>query len=96
MSQYIVLGSFTDQGIRNVKETSKRAKALSDLAKGMGVSVKEVYWTLGDYDLVLILEAQDDKAAASLMMKAGSLGNFKSQTLPAFNTNEIDSILSKV
>ena len=49
MPTYIVLGQFTDQGIRNVKETTKRAQALKDMAKKFGATVNAVYWTLGQY-----------------------------------------------
>ena len=96
MAQYVILGNFTDQGIRAVKETSKRAKAFRELAAGMGAKVKDVYWTLGHYDLVLTMEAPNDEAAEALMMKVGSLGNMKTETLRAFGESEIDSILSKV
>ena len=96
MAYYVVLGSFTDQGIRAVKDTAKRAKSFRELAKGMGVSVKDIFWTLGNHDIVLTLEAPGDEVVASLMMKTGSLGNLKSQTLRAFTEKEIESILSKV
>ena len=96
MAQFVVLASFTDQGMRAIKDTSKRAKAFRDLAHDMGVKIKDIYWTLGPYDVVLTLDAPDDAAAAALMMKAGSLGNLKSQTLRAFDEAEIGSILSKL
>lgn len=96
MAHYVVLANFTDQGIRGVKETSKRAKGFRDLAQKMGAKIKEIYWTLGSYDVVLTLEAPNDEIAAALLMKAGSLGNLKSQTLRAFNENEIDSVLTKI
>ena len=96
MPNYVVLGNFSDQGIRAVKETAKRAKAFRDLAKSMGVTVKDVYWTMGVYDVVLTLQAPGDEAIASLMMKLGSLGNLKSQTLRAFTEAEIDSLVSKI
>jgi len=96
MAQYVVLANFTDQGIRAVKDTVKRAKAFRDLADGMGVKIKEIYWTLGSYDVVLTMEAAQDETVASLMMKVGSLGNLTSQTLRAFNETEIDSIVSKI
>jgi len=96
MAQYVVLANFTDQGIRGVKETSKRAKAFRDLADGMGVKIKEIFWTLGSYDVVLTMEAAQDEAVASLMLKVGALGNLKSQTLRAFNETEIDSIVAKL
>ena len=96
MAHYVVLANFTDQGIRAVKDTAKRAKAFRDLAKQMKVTIQDIYWTLGTYDVVLTMEAADDETMAALMMKAGSLGNLKSQTLRAFNESEVGSILSKI
>ena len=96
MAHYVILGSFTDQGIRGIKDTSKRAKALREMAKGQGVTVKEIYWTFGAYDVVFTLEAPSDEMVAALSMKVGSLGNMKCQTLRAFGESEIDSILAKV
>ena len=60
MGTYIVLSNFTDQGIRNVKDTGKRSDAVRELAKKFGVTVKDFYWTLGSYDVVAIFEAPDD------------------------------------
>lgn len=96
MAQYVILGSFTEQGIRGVKDTGKRAKAFRDLAKGMGVTVKDIFWTLGGYDVVVTMEAPSDETVASLMLKVGALGNLKSQTLRAFPESQIDALLSKV
>lgn len=96
MASYVILAQFTDQGIRAVKDTAKRAKAFRELADKFGVTIKDIYWTLGVYDVVLTLEAPDDDVVASLMMKAGSLGNLKSQTLRAFTEAEMKSILEKV
>ena len=96
MAHYVILASFTDQGIRGVKDTAKRAKGFRDLAKGMGVTVKDIFWTFGSYDVVVTMEGPDDETVASLMMKVGALGNLKSQTLRAFPESQIDSLLSKV
>ena len=96
MAHYIVLASFTDQGIRAVKDTGKRAKAFRDTAKKMGATVKEIYWTLGHYDIVVTVEAPSDEVMASVMMKIGAFGNVKSQTLPAFTESQIESIVSKI
>ena len=96
MAHYIILGGFTEQGIKGVKDTAKRAKAFRDLAKGMGVTVKDIFWTFGRYDVVATLEGPNDETVASLMMKVGALGNLKSQTLRAFPESQIDSLLSKV
>ena len=96
MATYVVLASFTDQGIRAVKETTKRAKVFRDTAKQMGVTVKEIYWTLGAYDVVVMLEAPRDEDVAALLLKVGSLGNLKSQTLRAFTEAGMDSLLRRV
>ena len=96
MGQYVVLANFTDQGIRTVKDTTKRAKAFRELATQLGGKVGEIYWTLGRYDVVLTLEASNDETAAAILTKAGSLGNLKSETLRAFSEKEMDRILAKL
>ena len=96
MATYIVLGSFTEQGIRAVKETTKRAEALGDLAKSVGVTVKEVYWTLGQYDVVAIVDAPDEASVTAFGLKTGALGNVRTQTLRAFSADEMSKILGKL
>ena len=96
MANYVILGNFTDQGIRGIKDTTKRAKAFKDLAADMGGSIKDIYWTLWAYDIVLTMEAPDDETVAAILMKVGSLGNLKSQTLRAFNETEINSLISRL
>ncbi len=96
MANYIVLGNFTDQGIRNIKDTEKRAEAFKSMAKGAGVTVKDVFWTLGQYDLVITMDAPDDESVTALGLSAGSLGNVRTQTLRAFSAEEMRKILSKV
>ena len=96
MASYVVLAKFTDQGMRAVKDTPKRAKAFREMASALGVKIKDIYWTLGHHDVVLTMEAPDDETVAALMMKAGSLGNLTSQTLRAFTESEIAAIVSKV
>jgi uncharacterized protein with GYD domain len=96
MAHYVVLASFTDQGIKGIKDTTKRAKGFRDLAAQMGAKINTIYWTLGNYDVVLTLEAPNDETAAALLSKAGSLGNLKSQTLRAFSEEEMNSILAKI
>ncbi|OGW84352.1 MAG: GYD family protein [Omnitrophica bacterium RIFCSPHIGHO2_02_FULL_46_11] len=94
MAHYVVLASFTDQGIRGVKDTTRRAKAFREMAQKMGASIKDIYWTLGNFDVVLTMEAPNDETATAILTKAGSLGNLKSQTLRAFDEKEMDSILA--
>ena len=95
MATFISLLSFTDQGVRNVKESPKRADAVKALAKKMGVTIKEVYWTLGHYDLVVVMEG-DDEAVTSTLLKIGSLGNVRSETLRAFSAAEVGRIVGNI
>lgn len=96
MATYVVLGNFTDQGVKSVKETTKRAEAFKDMAQKVGVKVKEVYWTLGHYDLVTIVEAPDEETATALGLSACSLGNIRTQTLRAFSAEEMGRIIAKM
>ena len=93
MATYIHLVNFTDQGARNIKETPNRAEAFQALAAKMGVQVKSIFWTSGQYDLVLITEGSDEAVMATLAASA-SLGNVRTQTLRAFNASEIKKIIS--
>ena len=96
MASYIALLQLTEQGIRNVKDTTKRAVATSEMASKLGVKVVDVFWTIGPYDIVLVLEAPDDETLTAFTLKLSSLGNVKTQTLRAFRPKEMDAILNKV
>jgi uncharacterized protein with GYD domain len=96
MPTYIVLANFTDQGIRSVKGTTKRADAVKKLAKKFGVKAHEFYWTLGSYDVVCIFEARDDASMTALGLAIGAAGNVRTQTLRAFSKEETNGILRKL
>jgi uncharacterized protein with GYD domain len=96
MASYVCLIQFTDQGIRNVKDTVKRGDAAIAEAQKMGMKIVEEYWTMGAYDAVVVLEAPDDEAMSAFILKIGALGNVKGQTLRAFRRNEIEGILAKI
>jgi uncharacterized protein with GYD domain len=96
MPTYIVLGQFTEQGIRNVKDTSKRADAAKELAKKLGAKVLDLYWTIGRYDCVFIVEAPDDETITTFALSSSKLGNVRTETLRAFAQSEINQILSRV
>src|SRR5438067_176121 len=95
MAKFIVLLNFTEQGIKNVSETIKRSESFHKSAEKVGASVKAQYWTVGRYDGVLVLDTPDEPTAAALLTKLGSLGNVRTQTLRAFDRNEMESILAK-
>lgn len=96
MATYIALSNFTDQGIRNVKDSTKRADAVKDAAKKFGANMTQIYWTLGHYDLVAIIEAPDDKSATAFALAIGAAGNVRTQTLRAFTKEEMNGILGKM
>ena len=96
MATYIILANFTEQGIRNVKDSPRRADALRDMAQKAGATVKEVYWTLGAHDIVTVVEAPDDIAVTALGLSTGALGNVRTQTLRAFSKEEMTTILGKM
>ena len=96
MATFIVLSSFTEQGIRNVKETINRAEAFKEMAKKSGVTIKDMYWTLGSHDTVVVCEAPDDETAAALLLSVGSLGFVRSETLRAFSLDEMKKVLGKM
>ena len=96
MATFIVLGSFTDQGVRTVKESPKRADAFKAMAGKVGVKVKDIYWTLGHYDMVVTVDAPDAATATSIGLAVGSLGNIRTETLTAFSAEEIGRIIGKM
>lgn len=96
MATYIVLTNFTDQGVRNVKDSTKRADAVKEMAKKFGVTAKEFFWTLGSYDVVAIFDAPDDASITALGLAIGAGGNVRTQTLRAFSRDEMNGILAKL
>jgi uncharacterized protein with GYD domain len=96
MATYISLLQFTDQGIRNVSETIKRAEAATAEAEKMGAKITDAFWTMGTYDLVLLFDAPDDQTVSALSLKISSIGNVKSHTMRAFRREEMQNILAKI
>lgn len=93
MVTYLMLLNWTDQGIKNVKDSPKRLDGVKKLAKDLGGEVKSFYMTLGAYDLVLIVEVPNNDKLASFALKLGSLGNVRSTTLRAFSEDDYRRII---
>ena len=96
MPTYVTLASFTEQGVRNAKDTLKRADAFKEMAKKHGVTVKDIYWTQGRYDIVTITDASDDISATALSLSIGALGNIRTETLRAFSASDMETIIGKM
>ena len=96
MASYILLASYTEQGIKSIKDTVKRTGAVKELAKKAGITMKESYWTLGQFDVVAVFDAPDDETMTAFSLTVAKLGNVKTQTLRAFSGKEMSDILAKV
>ena len=96
MATYISLVQFTDKGIQAAKETTRRVADWAGKVESMGISIRQMYWTLGQYDQVCVFDAPDDETAACVLLAADMLGNIRSQTLRAFTASEMEKILAKV
>jgi uncharacterized protein with GYD domain len=96
MATYVILANFTDQGIRNVKDTVKRADVFKEMAKKKDVKLRDIFWTLGAYDVVAIVDAPNDEAITGLGLSLGMQGNVRTQTLRAYSAGEIGKILGGV
>ena len=96
MATYIALVNFTDQGVRQIRYTTERAKALINAASNLGVKIKDIYWTMGALDAVLIAESSEDESVMAFATSIASLGNIRTQTLRAFSAAEMNKILEKM
>jgi uncharacterized protein with GYD domain len=96
MARYVSLIRFTDQGIRSIKDTVKRGDAAAAEAEKGGMKIIEEFWTMGAYDVVLLVDAPDDETMTAFMLKVGSLGNVKTETMRAFGREDMEKILAKI
>lgn len=96
MALYVVLFNFTDQGLKNIKDTVKRVEAGTKALSQIGAKLKEFVWTQGQYDMVGIYEASDEIAATAFGISNLKLGNVRTQTMRAFSAAEMEKILEKV
>jgi uncharacterized protein with GYD domain len=96
MPTYISLLNFTDQGIRTIKDTLDRSERAAEAAERYGARFEPIYWTVGPYDIVAILEAPDDESATAFLLEAGSWGNVRTTTLRAFDREEMSGIIERI
>jgi uncharacterized protein with GYD domain len=96
MITYVGLLSFTEKGIQGIKDTTKRAAAAKEAAKKFGVNMREVFWTMGECDMVCVLEADDESSLAAFNLATAMQGNVRSRSLRAYSAGEMDKILTKL
>ena len=93
---FVVLIAFTEKGIENIKASPGRAAAFRSQVEAAGGKVNQVYWTVGRYDGVLVMDMPDTAKAAAVLLKVASLGNVRTETLTAFDAKDFEQILQKV
>lgn len=95
MPTYITLINWTDQGVRAYKDTAQRAEAFATAIQKLGAKLVNIYWTVGPYDIVSVLEAPDDETVTAALLQVGGAGNVRTTTLRAFGREEMDRIIAK-
>jgi uncharacterized protein with GYD domain len=95
MPTYVTLINWTDQGVKNFKDTVDRYEAAQEAMGQRGVSFRDIYWTLGPYDIVGIVEAPDDETAMAALVSVAGQGNIRTTTLRAFSASETRSVIEK-
>jgi len=96
MDTYVVLINWTDQGVRAFRDTLDRAEAFNSLMQQLGGQAREIYWTVGPYDIVAIIEAPDDETITAALLAVSSQGNVRTTTLRAFSAEEMRGIIDKL
>jgi uncharacterized protein with GYD domain len=95
MARYVSLINWTDQGVRDYRDTVDRYEAAKSAASAGGASFVDAYWTVGGYDLVVIVEAPDDETATAALLRVGAAGNIRTTTLRAFDAGEMRAIIAR-
>ena len=95
MPIYVSLFHWTEQGIKNYKDTASRAQDFSTLVQSVGGRVRELLWTVGEYDIVAVVEFPDDETGTACLLQLGSLGNVRTSTMRAFNAEEMGNIIMR-
>ena len=95
MPTYIVISDWTQQGVAEFKDTVERFESGKGAFEELGVNFKDIYWTLGQHDMVSIVEAPDDETLAAAALKQTAKGNFRTTTLRAFSADEMKAVLAK-
>ncbi len=96
MPTYVVLMNWTDQGVRTATETVQRRDQADALAQKHGARIEQVYWTVGSYDLVCVIEAADDESATAMLLELGAQGNLRTTTLRAYDREEMSGIIERL
>jgi uncharacterized protein with GYD domain len=95
MPTYVSLVRWTEQGIKNYKDTPRRLEDFSKLVESLGGRLRDALYTVGEYDIVTVTEFPDDESATAALLRVGSLGNVRTNTMRAFTADEIGAIIGR-
>jgi uncharacterized protein with GYD domain len=95
MPTYVSLINWTDQGIKDFRESTQRAEDFSKLVESSGGTVRELLWTVGQYDVVSVVDFPDDETGVAALLQVSSMGNVRSNTLRAFGAEEMSGIIRR-
>ena len=95
MPLFVTLMNWTDQGVKEFKTTVDRAEAARTALKAQGVTLKDVYWTIGPYDVVSVIDAPDPEKLTAALLALGAQGNLRTTTLRAFTADEMRAVVAK-
>jgi len=95
MPTYVSLISWTDQGVKNFRDSTARAKDFTKLVEARGGKVRELVWTVGDYDIVSVIEFPDEASSVAALLQLASAGNIRTKTLRAYSSREMDAIIEQ-
>ncbi|OAF16708.1 GYD family protein [Bradyrhizobium neotropicale] len=96
MATFILTIDWTDQGIRNVRDAPKRSQAAKELAKKVGVEIKDIYLTSGAHDILVLAEAPLGDHITKFALALGSLGNVRTSTSRAWTEAEWTKLISEL
>ena len=96
MATFISTVQFTEQGMKDIKATGKRAESFKSSAAKMGVDVRHVFWTMGRFDGLVVFDAPNEETAAAVMLQLSSRGNVHTETMRAYESSDMEQILGKL
>lgn len=95
MTTYVSLINWTDQGIRNYRDTTQRAADFTKLVESSGGHVRELLWTVGEHDMICVVDFPDEETGVAALLQVGSAGNVRSKTMRAFDSEEMAGIIRR-
>jgi uncharacterized protein with GYD domain len=95
MPIYVGLGNWTDQGTKDFRGAVQRGNSFREAVEQAGGRVRELVWTMGEYDFVTVVEAPDDETAATLVLQVAAVGNVRTKTMRAFDADQMSDIIAR-